>query len=92
MPNFNCLRHCVQDKMQVSQKFTDTPRMTVGHTKSLCDGCFDLFRINIRSECHCYQQLNTLVNTSAVCNEVFDIPFYSYDWDSYFNRSLTGLS
>ena len=26
MPNFICLRHCVQGKMQVSQKFTDKPR------------------------------------------------------------------
>ena len=26
MQNFICLRHCVQDKMQVSQKFTDKPR------------------------------------------------------------------
>ena len=27
MPNFMCLRHCIQDKMQVSQNFTDTPRI-----------------------------------------------------------------
>ena len=26
MSNFICLRHCVQDKMQVSKKFTDKPR------------------------------------------------------------------
>ena len=66
--------------------------MIAGHTKSLCDGCFGLIRIKyIRSDCQCYQQLNTLVNISAVCNEVFDIPFKWYDWDSYFNRSLTGL-
>ena len=26
MPNFVSLRHCVQDKMQVSENFTDKPR------------------------------------------------------------------
>ena len=66
--------------------------MIAGHTKSLCDGCFGLIRIKyIRSDCHCFQHLHTIVNSSAVCNEVFDVPFSWYDWDSYFNRALTGL-
>ena len=66
--------------------------MIAGHTKSLCDGCFGLIRIKyIRSDCHSYQQLNNLVNSSAVCNEVFDTPFNWFDWDSYFSRSLIGL-
>ena len=29
MSNFICLRHCVRDKMQVSQKFTDMPRTSI---------------------------------------------------------------
>ena len=66
--------------------------MIAGHTKSLCDGCFGLIRIKyIRSDCHSYQQLNNLVNSSAVCIEVFDTPFNWFDWDSYFSRSLIGL-
>ena len=29
MPNFVCLRECVQDKMQVSQNFKDKPRICI---------------------------------------------------------------
>ena len=66
--------------------------MIAGHTKSLCDGCFGLIRIKyIRSDTHCSQQLNTLVNSSAVCNETFDLNFNWYNWDTYFNRTLIGL-
>ncbi|KAK3105662.1 hypothetical protein FSP39_002952 [Pinctada imbricata] len=66
--------------------------MIVGHTKSMCDGCFDLARIKyIRSECHCVSDLENTIDNSASRNEVIHPPFPWYDWDSFFNRVFKGL-
>ena len=63
--------------------------MTPGHTKCICDACFGLIRLPyMRSDTQCLQQLASVVESSAVCNEAVVPPYTWYEWDSFFNRSF----
>ena len=42
----------------------------------------------MRSDSQCLQHLASVVNSSAVSNEVVCPPFTWYEWDSFFNRTF----
>ena len=66
--------------------------MTAGHTKCICDICFGLIRLRyMRCDSQCLQHLASVVNSSAVSNEVVWPPFSWYEWDSFYIEHLNVL-